>query len=289
MTNTAFSHADQQADDVRPVLEIRNLRKSFGADVVLDGVDLELRDGEVLAVLGPSGSGKSTLIRCIHMLEQIDGGTISLDGDLLGFEEHRGHLRPRTEKQLARQRARMGMVFQQFNLVPTWTVLRNITEPAVRVHKRPRDEARERAMHLLSEMGLGDKSDAYPRHLSGAQPHRAPTAPPRATSPRVLLFDEPTSALDPELVGEVLAVIRRLASRGRTMMVVTHEMAFARDVADRCVFMADGKVVEHGPAKEFFAQPKSARLQAFLARHRAELEHGAAPSDQIAQQQAVPK
>ncbi|MGI5219118.1 amino acid ABC transporter ATP-binding protein [Nocardia carnea] len=277
-TGSAASPLD--GPTTRPVLQVRNLRKSFGAVAVLDGVDIDLHDGEVLAVLGPSGSGKSTLVKCIHMLESLDGGSVTLDGELLGYEEHRGRLRPMSERAIAQQRSRIGMVFQHFNLVPNWTALRNITEPAIRVHKHPRAEAEERAHHLLREMGLSGKERSYPRQLSGGQQQRVAIARAIATQPRVLLFDEPTSALDPELVGDVLAVIRRLADRGRTMVVVTHEMGFAREVADRCVFMADGRVVETGRPGEFFGNPRSDRLRAFLARHRSDQHERPEPAAQ---------
>ena len=255
----------------RPVLRVQNLRKDFGNGPVLDGVDLDLHEGEVLAVLGPSGSGKSTLVRCIHMLEGIDGGSISLDDVLLGYEEHRGRIRPLSERAIAQQRSKIGMVFQQFNLVPTWSVLRNITEAAIHVHQRSRTDAENRARDVLGKMGLGEKETSYPRQLSGGQQQRVAIARAIVADPRLLLFDEPTSALDPELVGDVLGVIRRLAANGRTMIVVTHEMAFAREVADRVLFMADGKVVESGPPAELFDNPRSERLRSFLSRHRNEI------------------
>ncbi|WP_285251274.1 amino acid ABC transporter ATP-binding protein [Pseudarthrobacter sp. fls2-241-R2A-168] len=251
----------------KPVLQVRNLKKSFGGTPVLEGVSLDLHEGEVLAILGPSGSGKSTLARCIHMLETIDGGAVYLDDEMLGYEEHHGQLRERSERNISAQRAKLGMVFQQFNLFPHWTVLRNITEAAVTVHRQPKDAARERALYLLREMGLGDKANSYPKQLSGGQQQRVAIARAIATRPRVLLFDEPTSSLDPELVGDVLGVMRRLAERGTTMIVVTHEMDFARDVADRCIFMAGGHIVEEGKPGAFFQNPQSDRLKAFLARH----------------------
>jgi ABC-type polar amino acid transport system ATPase subunit len=250
-----------------PVLRLRGVRKSFGDHLALDGVDLDLHEGEVLVVLGPSGSGKSTLVRCVHQLEQIQGGAIYLDGELLGHERVRGRLRRMREPKVAAQRRRMGMVFQQFNLFPHFTALRNITEAAVRVHGEPRDAAREHALHLLQRVGLGDKADAYPRQLSGGQQQRVAIARAVATTPRVMLFDEPTSALDPELVDEVLAVVRDLARAGMTMIVVTHEMSFAREVADRCVFMDAGRIVESGPPAELFGNPRSPRLRSFLSRY----------------------
>ena len=252
--------------DGSPLLQVRDVRKSFGDQVALAGASLDVYEGEVVAVLGPSGSGKSTLVRCIDQLETIDGGSMSFEGELLGYEEVRGHLRPLTDAGSRRQRRRMSMVFQQFNLFPHWTVLRNITEAPMRVHGVSAADARERALELLDRIGLADKAEAYPRHLSGGQQQRVAIARAVAVRPRILLFDEPTSALDPELVGEVLQTMKALAAAGHTMVVVTHELAFAREVADRCVFMADGRVVEDRPAEDFFIDPRSARLQAFLAR-----------------------
>ena len=253
-----------------PVIRVQDLRKRYGDKVALDGVELEVNEQEVVAVLGPSGSGKSTLVRCIHQLETIDGGAVFLDGELLGYEAHRGGHRTLSEGRVCVQRRRMGMVFQQFNLFPHWTVLKNITEPAVSVHGQSRRQAEERARHLLDRVGLSDKADAHPRHLSGGQQQRVAIARAVATRPRVVLFDEPTSALDPELVGEVLQVMKDLAETGMTMVVVTHEMEFARDVADRCVFMADGKVVEEGPSDRFFSDPRTERLRTFLSRYSGE-------------------
>ncbi len=252
--------------DEEPVLRVNNVRKVFGDQVALDGASLEVYEGEVVAILGPSGSGKSTLVRCVDQLETIDGGSMFLDGELLGYEEINGHLRPRTDVGVQQQRRRMSMVFQQFNLFPHWSVLRNITEAPITVHGLTPAQARERALELLEQVGLSDKADAYPRHLSGGQQQRVAIARSVAVQPRILLFDEPTSSLDPELVGEVLQTMKSLAAVGHTMVVVTHEMAFARDVADRCVFMADGRVIEDRPADEFFADPRSERLRAFLAR-----------------------
>ena len=249
-----------------PVLEVVGVRKAFGDELALDGVDFRIEESEVVAVLGPSGSGKSTLVRCIDLLEPIDGGAMYLDGRLLGYESHRGHLRPMGESDIQRQRRRMGMVFQQFNLFPHWTVLRNITESPIKVHGVPPAEARARALELLDRVGLADKAHAHPRQLSGGQQQRVAIARAVATAPRILLFDEPTSSLDPELVDEVLQVIKDLATTGMTMIVVTHEMEFARNVADRCVFMAEGHVIEDRPAQEFFDTPQSTRLRAFLGR-----------------------
>src|SRR5690606_22245335 len=224
---------------------------------------------------GPSGSGKSTLVRCIDQLESIDGGSMYLDGELLGYEHHGARLRPLRDVDVQRQRRRMGMVFQQFNLFPHWTVLRHITEAPIKVHGMAPSEARDRAMELLRRVGLTDKADAHPRQLSGGQQQRVAIARAVAARPRILLFDEPTSSLDPELVDEVLQVMKGMAEAGMTMIVVTHELEFARHVADRCVFMADGVVIEDRPSAEFFRDPRSTRLRAFLTR-AAEAQHGEA-------------
>ena len=252
--------------DEVPVLEVRGLRKSFGDHTALDGVDLSVYEGEVVAILGPSGSGKSTLVRCIDQLESIDGGAMYLDGELLGYEEIRGHLRPLTDAARKRQQRRMSMVFQQFNLFPHWTVLRNVTEAQTVVHGVSTAAARDRAMELLTRVGLADKANAYPRHLSGGQQQRVAIARSVAVDPRILFFDEPTSSLDPELVDEVLQTMKELAATGRTMVVVTHELEFARNVADRCVFMANGRIIEDRPAEDFFEDSRSERLRTFLAR-----------------------
>jgi polar amino acid transport system ATP-binding protein len=249
-----------------PVVSVRTVRKRFGTVTALDGVSIDVAEGEVVAITGPSGSGKSTLVRCLHQLETIDGGAMYLDGELLGYEHVRGRLVSLPERRVAAQRQRMGMVFQQFHLFPHWTVLRNVTEAPVRVHGTPPAQATATAMALLERVGLADKAGAHPRMLSGGQQQRVAIARAMATRPRVLLFDEPTSALDPELVDEVLTVVRDLARDGITMVVVTHEMAFAREVADRCVFMEAGRVVETGAPTEFFDRPGSPRLAAFLSR-----------------------
>ncbi|XKH58084.1 amino acid ABC transporter ATP-binding protein [Citricoccus nitrophenolicus] len=247
------------------MLEVVGLRKQFGDHTALDGIDLTVNEGEVVAILGPSGSGKSTLVRCLDQLETIDGGAMYLDGELLGFEQGRS-LRPLTDAGVRAQRRRMSMVFQQFNLFPHWTVLRNVTEAPIAVHGVPSAQAKAAARDLLAKVGLSDKEDAYPRQLSGGQQQRVAIARAVAVEPRVLLFDEPTSALDPELIDEVLQTMKALAATGRTMVVVTHEMEFAREVADRCVFMAEGRVIEDRPADEFFRAPKTDRLRSFLAR-----------------------
>ncbi|WNE95165.1 amino acid ABC transporter ATP-binding protein [Streptomyces luomodiensis] len=251
-----------------PALRVRGIRKNFADHTALDGVDLDVAEGEVVVVIGPSGSGKSTLIRCVHQLETIDAGAIYLDDELLGYERRRGTLRPMSARRVAAQRGRMSMVFQQFQLIPHFTVLRNITEAPVRVHGRAKAEAEAEARELLRRVGLADRAHHYPRQLSGGQQQRVAIARAVAARPRVMLFDEPTSALDPELVDEVLGVMRGLAAEGMTMVVVTHEIAFAREVADRCVFMEAGRIVESGPPDAMLTSPRTARLRAFLARHR---------------------
>jgi ABC-type polar amino acid transport system ATPase subunit len=251
-----------------PVVRMDNVRKVFGEHAALDGVDLEVAEGETVVVIGPSGSGKSTLVRCLDQLEPIDSGAMYLDGELLGYEEHRGGLRALSESRVSAQRRRMGMVFQQFNLFPHFTALRNVSEAPVRVHGKPASAAKLEAAELLRRVGLADKAQAYPRQLSGGQQQRVAIARALATSPRILLFDEPTSALDPELVDEVLAVLRRLAGQGNTMIIVTHEMSFAQEVADRCLFMENGRIVEAGSPEQIFRNPRSERLRAFLSRYR---------------------
>ncbi len=254
-----------------PLLRIAGVHKRFGAVTVLHGIDLEVAEGDVVAVLGPSGSGKSTLVRCIHQLLPIEAGAIHVDGELQGYARvnghggHGDHLRALDERAIARQRQRVGMVFQQFNLFPHLTVLGNLIEGPVQVLKEPVAEATARAEALLARVGLADKRDAWPRQLSGGQQQRVAIARALAMRPRAMLFDEPTSALDPELVGEVLAVMQDLARQGMTMLVVTHEIAFAREVADRVVFMEAGRIVEQGPAS-ILAQPQTERLRSFLSR-----------------------
>ncbi|MGE0093749.1 MAG: amino acid ABC transporter ATP-binding protein [Alphaproteobacteria bacterium] len=242
------------------------VRKTFGATVALDGVSLTVRAGETVALIGPSGSGKSTLLRCINHLEEIDGGAILVDGDLVGYELADGRLRNLPDREVSRRRARIGMVFQAFNLFPHFTALGNVMEGPVQVLKQPKEQARRRAEALLAAMGLGEKFDSYPQQLSGGQQQRVAIARSLAMDPSVILFDEPTSALDPELVGEVLQVMGRLAKEGRTMIVATHELGFARDVADRIVFMDRGRIVEEGKPHDVLANPSHERTRAFLAR-----------------------
>ncbi len=248
------------------MVRIRGLRKRFGGREVLRGIDLDVRPGSVMCIIGPSGSGKSTLLSCVNHLERIDGGRLWVAGELVGYREHGGRLHELSERRVARTRQRIGMVFQHFNLFPHMTVLRNLTEAPVRVKRVPVAQARAKAMALLDRVGLADKAAAYPSQLSGGQQQRVAIARALAMEPRLMLFDEPTSALDPELVGEVLAVMRDLAATGMTMMVVTHELAFAREVGDDLVFMADGLVVERGLPRAVLAEPREPRTREFLSR-----------------------
>lgn len=248
------------------MVEARGVRKAFGDIEVLKGIDLTVGTGEVVSMLGPSGSGKSTFLRCINHLERIDGGEISVNGSLVGYRRHNGRkyeLRPR---EVAAARRDVGMVFQRFNLFPHRTAVENVMEAPVYVKREPRDQARARAMALLDRVGLADKSAAYPAQLSGGQQQRVAIARALAMEPRLMLFDEPTSALDPELVGEVLAVMRGLAEDGMTMIVVTHEIGFAREVCDRVVFMDGGVIIEEGPAADVLANPRHDRTKTFLSK-----------------------
>ena len=250
-----------------PEVEIRALEKSFGHLKVLQGIDLDIASGEVVVVVGPSGSGKSTLLNCINFLEPFDAGTIRVGGKWVGFGiDAAGRRYRQPESELNALRTRIGMVFQHFNLFPHMTVLANLLEAPLQVRRDDRDVATERARSLLRRVGLGAKENAYPSELSGGQQQRVAIARSLAMEPEVMLFDEVTSALDPELVGEVLAVMRDLASDGMTMLVVTHEMRFARDVADRAVFMDGGQIVEQESPDQFFTQPTSERARAFLRR-----------------------
>ncbi|WP_432030181.1 amino acid ABC transporter ATP-binding protein [Streptomyces sp. 1222.5] len=248
------------------MVDIRSVHKSFGSLDVLRGIDLQVRAGEVTVVLGPSGSGKSTLLRTVNHLEKADRGEIRVDGSLVGYRRAGDKLYELPERQVLRQRTRIGFVFQNFRLFPHLTVLDNVVEAPVSALKRPRKEAEASARRLLARVGLADKAGAYPRQLSGGQQQRVAIARALALEPRLLLFDEPTSALDPELVGEVLDVVRDLADRGTTMMVVTHEIGFAREIADTVVFMADGRIVEQGPPEEVLGAPREERTRAFLSK-----------------------
>ncbi len=248
-----------------PMIAFRDVWKRFGSLDVLKGIDFDVPAGSVTCLIGPSGSGKSTLLRCVNHLEKIDAGRIEVEGDLIGYREKDGRLHEISERDAAKQRADVGMVFQSFNLFPHRTVLANITEAPVKVKGESKAEAETYARELLDQVGLADKADAWPVQLSGGQQQRVAIARALAMRPKLMLFDEPTSALDPELVGEVLAVMRRLADDGMTMLVVTHEMGFAREVADQVAFMADGRIVEHGPGREVISNPKEERTRAFLS------------------------
>ncbi|MFV0423074.1 amino acid ABC transporter ATP-binding protein [Oleidesulfovibrio sp.] len=241
---------------MKPMIEVKDLHKSYGSTEVLKGIDLTVQQGEVVVIIGPSGSGKSTALRCINRLEEITSGSIVVDGyDLYAQDTNINHVR--TEA---------GMVFQQFNLFPHLSVLQNVTIGPIKVRKVAKKEAEILGQKLLEKVGLPDKAHTYPEQLSGGQKQRVAIARSLAMQPKVILFDEPTSALDPELVGEVLDVMKRLASEGMTMVVVTHEMGFARDVADRVIFIDQGRIQEEGPPNEFFSNPKNPRLREFLGK-----------------------
>jgi polar amino acid transport system ATP-binding protein len=249
------------------VVLIEKLEKSFGDLQVLKGIDLAVDQGDVLAIIGPSGSGKTTLLRCINFLQPYDGGRVYIDGELVGYRQDKGMLIKRPENAVARQRAKVGMVFQQFNLFPHMTALENVTLGLVQVKGLSREEAADIGRNWLAKVGLSDKVDAYPSALSGGQQQRVGIARAVAVEPKVLLFDEVTSALDPELVGEVLSVMKSLAEDYHmTMLVVTHEMLFAKEVANRVVFMDEGVVVEDGPPATILSNPASERLRSFLRR-----------------------
>ncbi|WUJ12580.1 amino acid ABC transporter ATP-binding protein [Actinoplanes sp. NBC_00393] len=243
-----------------------NVHKSFGSLEVLKGVDLTVNSGEVACVLGPSGSGKSTFLRCINHLEKINAGRIEVDGDLVGYRERGGKLHEMGERDIARQRQSIGMVFQRFNLFPHMTVLQNVMEAPCRVKRESKSDVRDRSLALLERVGLGAKVENYPGQLSGGQQQRVAIARALAMRPKLMLFDEPTSALDPELVGEVLDVMKDLAREGMTMIVVTHEIGFAREVADSVVFMDGGVVVEQGAPNEVIQNPQQERTKAFLSK-----------------------
>jgi polar amino acid transport system ATP-binding protein len=249
-----------------PMIEAVGVRKSFGRQEALRGVDLTVARGQVTCLLGPSGSGKSTLLRCINHLEKLTAGRILVDGELIGYRQRGDALHELSPRELAVQRRGIGMVFQRFNLFAHLTALENVMEAPVVTRREGRGEAEARARELLASVGLADRVSAYPAQLSGGQQQRVAIARALAMRPRVMLFDEPTSALDPELVGDVLAVMKRLAADGMTMLVVTHEMGFAREAADRIVFMDEGLVVEDGPATAVLDAPRHERTKAFLAR-----------------------
>jgi polar amino acid transport system ATP-binding protein len=249
-----------------PIVQIRGLKKSFGPLTVLNGFDFDVERGEVVCLLGPSGSGKSTLLRCINHLERPDAGVVAVDGEIIGYRRTGDVLHELPGRELARQRSHIGMVFQRFNLFPHRPILDNVIEGARVVKRESYSAAAEHARQLLDRVGLADKIDAYPNHLSGGQQQRVAIARALAMRPKLMLFDEPTSALDPELVGEVLAVMKDLARDGMTMIVVTHEMGFAREVADRVIFMDGGVIVEQGRPDEVIGNPRADRTRTFLAR-----------------------
>ena len=248
------------------MVDVRDVHKLFGDLHVLKGVDLTVRRGEVCVLLGPSGSGKSTLIRCINELEQISAGRLYVDGELMGLREVNGKLHRLSDKEIAAQRAKVGMVFQRFNLFPHMTALGNVVEAQRQVLRRSKADAEARAHEELTKVGLADRMDHYPAQLSGGQQQRVAIARALAMDPQLMLFDEPTSALDPELVGEVLNVMKALAGSGMTMIVVTHEVGFAREVADQVVFMDDGAIVERGTPAQVIDNPQNPRTQDFFAK-----------------------
>jgi len=252
--------------DVTPMVKAEQVYKSFGALEVLKGIDLEVARGEVMCLIGASGSGKSTFLRLINHLEKLDAGRLSVDGELVGYREQSNKLYELKDKEICSQRAQIGMVFQRFNLFPHLSVRDNITIGPVKVKGQSVSDARDRAAALLERVGLSEKIDAFPSQLSGGQQQRVAIARALAMDPKLMLFDEPTSALDPELVGEVLDVMRKLADEGMTMVVVTHEMGFAREVGDSLVFMDDGQIMEKGNPREILANPQNERLRSFLSK-----------------------
>ncbi|MDR6638784.1 amino acid ABC transporter ATP-binding protein [Paenarthrobacter nitroguajacolicus] len=265
-TQAAAVAASADTTATRGQVDITNVRKSFGATEVLKGVSLSVRPGGVAVIVGPSGSGKSTLLRTINHLEKVDGGYITIDGELVGYEVRGNKLHELREKDILKQRTNIGMVFQSLNLFPHLTALENVIEAPIVAQKRSKAEARKRGLELLDRVGLKDRADAYPRQLSGGQQQRVAIARALALDPKILLFDEPTSALDPELVNEVLDVIRELAKSGTTLIIVTHEMGFARDVADTVVFMDDGLIIESGSPQDIFANPREERTRSFFSK-----------------------
>jgi polar amino acid transport system ATP-binding protein len=250
----------------KPAVEFQGVHKFFGDFQALRGIDLTIRKGDVCVAIGPSGSGKSTLLRCINQLEIVSAGRVILNGELQSYREIDGKLHQLSASEIARQRRRTGMVFQQFNLFPHMTAFQNVIEGPLHVKRQPKKQAKDSGLALLERVGLGGLGDRYPNQLSGGQQQRVAIARALAMDPEVMLFDEPTSALDPELVGEVLDVIKDLASTGMTMMLVTHEIGFAREVGDHLIFMDNGTVVESGKPQEILANPKEPRTQAFLSK-----------------------
>ena len=249
-----------------PILTISGLHKSFGKVEVLKGIDLTMKQGDVVSLIGSSGSGKTTLLRCVNLLEDFEQGSIDLAGQSIGYKQDGGQRRRLSEREIARQRAMTGMAFQQFNLFPHMTAIRNVMLGLIKTKKMGKDEARAIAEKWLDRVGMGQRCDHYPGQLSGGQQQRVAIARAIAMNPQIMLFDEVTSALDPELVSEVLAVVRDLATEGMTMLLVTHEMRFARDVSTKVVFMHQGRIHEEGSPEEIFGAPKTERLQGFLAK-----------------------
>lgn len=258
-------------DQIARFLNVNHLSKKYGDFQVLSDVSMTVDQGEVVCIIGPSGSGKSTLLRCMNNLESIDAGRIYIDGELVGIEEYKDGFTPLSSKDAARQRMRFGFVFQQFQLFPNMTVLQNVTVGPIRVKLEPKAEAIQEGLAILAKVGLADKADAYPSSISGGQQQRVGIARALAMEPDVLLFDEPTSALDPELVGEVLQTMHDLANQNYTMIVVTHQLDFARDVADRVVFIDQGRVVEQGLPEKILDEPQDPRTQRFLSAVNSEL------------------
>jgi polar amino acid transport system ATP-binding protein len=254
-----------EAAPSRPMVVAKGVDKSFGHHEVLHGIDLEVGAGETVCVIGPSGSGKSTLLRCINNLEEIGRGSIRVDGELVGYRLAHGRLHELRESEACRQRTEIGMVFQHFNLFPHMTALENIVLAPVRVKGEPKAATQAHAIELLESVGLRDKAGSYPSQLSGGQQQRIAIARALAMRPKLMLFDEPTSALDPELVGDVLRVMRDLALSGMTMIVVTHEIGFAREVGNKVVFMDEGRILEEGPPEEVLSNPRHERCRAFLS------------------------
>ncbi|KVM86862.1 amino acid ABC transporter ATP-binding protein [Burkholderia stagnalis] len=263
MNGTTVNHRENAMTNA--VVRAVDVRKSYGEFQALHGITLDVAQGEVLCIIGPSGSGKSTFLRCINQLETISAGALWVNGELAGYRRAGNRLHELSERQVARQRLSTSMVFQRFNLFPHKTVLENVIEGPVQVLKRGRAQAEEEARALLARVGLGHKCDAFPVELSGGQQQRVAIARALAMHPQLILFDEPTSALDPELVGEVLAVMRDLAKSGMTMIVVTHELGFAREVADRVVFMDGGRVIESGPPEQVLSAPTHPRTRDFIS------------------------
>jgi polar amino acid transport system ATP-binding protein len=256
----------QPATNTVPMVKSEAVCKHFGPLEVLKGIDLEVHRREVMCIIGPSGSGKSTFLRCINHLEKIDSGRLAVDGELVGYRRVGGRLYELRESEVAAKRSEIGMVFQRFNLFPHMTALQNVIEAPLRVKREPKREVRDRARQLLERVGLSDKAEVYPSQLSGGQQQRVAIARALAMRPKLMLFDEPTSALDPELVGEVLDVMRGLAEDGMTMVLVTHEIGFAREVGDSLVFMDDGVIVEAGHPRQVLTNPQHQRTAAFLSK-----------------------